>query len=44
LIPLGQHTFRMGGGNVNGELVVFEMEKNVVVRVKVGENFIYPKK
>lgn len=44
LIPVGQNTFRMNGGNVNGELVVFEMENNAVVRVKVGENYIYPKK
>jgi len=44
LIPLGQHTFRMAGENGNGELVVFEMEDNAVVRVKVGENYLYPRK
>lgn len=44
LTPVGEHTFRMTGANGNGELVVFEMEGNAVVRVKVGENFLHPKK
>lgn len=44
LTPLGRHTFRMTGENGNGELVVFEMEDNAVVRVKVGENYLYPRK
>ncbi|HLA69580.1 MAG TPA: serine hydrolase domain-containing protein [Bacteroidota bacterium] len=44
LTPLGQRTFRMTGENGNGELVIFEMEDNAVVRVKVGENYLHPKK
>ncbi|MEX2116709.1 MAG: serine hydrolase domain-containing protein [Bacteroidota bacterium] len=45
LTPEGPNTFRMTGGNVDGELVIFEMDSgNKVVKVKVGENFIYPKK
>jgi CubicO group peptidase (beta-lactamase class C family) len=44
LAPLGQRTFRMAGENGNGETVVFEMEDNAVLRVKVGENYLYPKK
>ncbi|HEX9615690.1 MAG TPA: serine hydrolase domain-containing protein, partial [Bacteroidota bacterium] len=41
----GPHTFRMSGENGNGELVIFEMDsENRVIKVKVGENFIYPKK
>jgi CubicO group peptidase (beta-lactamase class C family) len=44
LTPLERHTFRMTGENGNGELVVFEMEDNAVVRVKVDENYLYPKK
>jgi CubicO group peptidase (beta-lactamase class C family) len=41
----GPQTFRMTGENGNGELVIFEMDpENKVVKVKVGENFIYPKK
>ncbi|MFH0777157.1 MAG: serine hydrolase, partial [Candidatus Eisenbacteria bacterium] len=44
LSPEGERTFRMTGENGNGELVVFEMEADEVVRVKVGENYMYPKK
>lgn len=45
LTPEGENTFRMTGENGNGELVVFELDDNdIVVRVKVGENYIYPKK
>ena len=44
LVPEGEHTFRMSGQNGNGELVVFEMDsQGKVTRVKVGENYIYPK-
>jgi len=44
LSPEGPNTFRMTGENGNGELVIFEMDSgNKVVKVKVGENFIYPK-
>lgn len=45
LTPEGTNTFRMTGENGNGELVIFEMDSgNKVVKVKVGENFIYPRK
>lgn len=45
LSPEGPNTFRMTGENGNGELVIFEMDSgNKVIKVKVGENFIYPKK
>ena len=45
LTPVSKNTFRMNGPNGNGELVVFEMDKNnKVVRIKVGENYIFPKK
>ncbi len=45
LTPVGANTFRMSGPNGNGELVVFEMDSNnKVVRIKVGENYIFPKK
>lgn len=44
LTPEGPNTFRMTGENGNGELVIFEMDSgNKVVKVKVGENFIYPR-
>lgn len=44
LVPEGEHTFRMSGQNGNGELVVFEMDgQGKVIRVKTGENYIYPK-
>lgn len=44
LTPVGKDSFRMSGPNGNGELVVFEMDKNKkVIRIKVGENYIYPK-
>ena len=43
LTPEGENTFRMVEGN--GELVVFELDKNdKVVKIKVGENYIFPKK
>ncbi len=43
LTPEGKNTFRMVEGN--GELVVFELDKNdKVVKIKVGENYIFPKK
>jgi len=45
LTPEGNNTFRMAGDEGSGELVVFEMGPDgKVVRVKVEENFIYPKK
>lgn len=45
LKPEGTHTFRMTGENANGELVVFELDADKkVTRVKVGENYLYPKK
>ncbi|MEW5902656.1 MAG: hypothetical protein AB1715_14410, partial [Acidobacteriota bacterium] len=44
LTPEGKHTFRMTGENGNGELVVFELGSDgKVKRVKIGENYIYPK-
>ncbi|MEX1140409.1 MAG: serine hydrolase domain-containing protein [Bacteroidota bacterium] len=45
LTPEGPNTFRMIGGNEDGELIIFEMDSgNKVAKVKIGENFIYPKK
>ena len=45
LTPIGKDTFRMDGPNGNGEKVIFIMDKNDrVVKVKVGENYIFPKK
>jgi D-alanyl-D-alanine carboxypeptidase len=45
LTPEGPGTFRMSGDDGSGELVVFELgPEGNVVRVKVEENFIYPKK
>ena len=45
LTPEGENKFRMTGENGNGEFVVFELDNNdKVVKVKVGENYIYPKK
>ncbi|MBI2620120.1 MAG: beta-lactamase family protein [Ignavibacteriales bacterium] len=39
------NTFRMIGENGDGELVIFEMSSdNKVTKVKVGENFLFPKK
>ena len=44
LSPEGKNTFRMTGENGDGELVVFELgTDDRVKRVKVGENYIYPK-
>ncbi len=44
LTPEGKNTFRMSGPNGNGELVIFELDSNEkVVRIKVGENYIFPK-
>ena len=43
LLPEGEHTFRMGGANGNGELVHVEFDPDGrVVRLKVGENYTYP--
>lgn len=45
LTPVGVNTFRMSGPNGNGELVVFEIDSNdKVIRIKVGENYISPRK
>ncbi len=44
LAPVGPKTFRMAGEDASGDLVVFETGPDGrVTRVKVGENFIYPK-
>ena len=44
LTPAGRDTFVMDGPNGNGEKVVFIMdENNKVEKVKVGENYIFPK-
>jgi CubicO group peptidase (beta-lactamase class C family) len=45
LTPEGPNTFRMSDDDGSGELIVFEMGKDgKVVRIKTGENYIYPKK
>ncbi len=45
LTPEGSNTFRMSGDDGSGELVVFEMGPDgKVMRVKVEENYMYPKK
>jgi len=45
LTPAGRDTFVMDGPNGNGEKVIFFMDKNDrVEKVKVGENYIFPKK
>jgi CubicO group peptidase (beta-lactamase class C family) len=44
LAPAGPKTFRMTGEDASGDLVVFETGPDGrVTRVKVGENFVYPK-
>jgi CubicO group peptidase (beta-lactamase class C family) len=45
LTPEGVNMFRMSGEDGSGELVVFELGNDgKVVRVKTGENYIYPRK
>ncbi len=45
LYPAGRDTFRMSGPNGNGEKVIFIMDdKDRVKKVKVGENYLFPKK
>ena len=45
LTPEGENIFRRAGANGNGELVIFELDENdKVVRVKTGENYIFPEK
>ncbi|MDW7682331.1 MAG: hypothetical protein SCK70_17335, partial [bacterium] len=45
LTPEAENTFRMTGANGNGEKVVFELdEQGNVVRIKKGENYLYPVK
>lgn len=44
LEPAGPRTFRQTGEDSNGDVVVFETERDGrVTRVKIGENYIYPK-
>ncbi len=43
LTPVSEHTFRMTGENGDGELLIFETgSDSSVVRIKKGENYIYP--
>jgi CubicO group peptidase (beta-lactamase class C family) len=43
LYPEGPRVFRQSGDDGNGELVTFEVDaQGKVVRVKTGENYIYP--
>lgn len=45
LTPEGNHTFRMTGEDASGELVVFEIGPDgKVVRIKIEENYVYPKR
>jgi CubicO group peptidase (beta-lactamase class C family) len=45
LLPEGPRVFRQDAEDGNGELVTFEVDaKGKVVRVKTGENFVYPVK
>lgn len=45
LVPESPRTFRMTGEDASGDLVVFELGPDgKVQRVKVGENYIFPKK
>jgi hypothetical protein len=45
LLPEGPKVFRQDAEDGNGELVTFEVDgKGKVVRVKTGENFVYPVK
>jgi CubicO group peptidase (beta-lactamase class C family) len=45
LLPEGPRIFRQDAEDGNGELVTFEVDaKGKVVRVKTGENFVYPVK
>ena len=44
LAPAGPGTFRMTGEDASGDIVVFETGPDGrVTRVKIGENYIYPK-
>jgi CubicO group peptidase (beta-lactamase class C family) len=44
LTPVRDNVFKMDGPNGNGETVVFIMDRNDrVVKIKVGENYIFPK-
>lgn len=42
LVPEGGTTFRVASADGTGARVVFELEEGRVVRVKVGENYLYP--
>ncbi len=45
LAPEGKHTFRMSGDDGSGELVVFELGPDgKIARVKIEENYLYPKR
>jgi hypothetical protein len=47
LVPLAEHKFRIEDGPLSGphgELMVFEMKDDKVVRVKIGENYSSPVK
>ncbi len=45
LQPVSKHVFRSSGPNGDGEPVRFEMDGDgKVVRIKVGENYLFPKK
>lgn len=45
LEPVAKHIFRSAGPNGDGEFIVFEMSRDgKVVRLKVGENYLVPKK
>ncbi len=45
LSPVSEHVFRMTGNNGDGELVTFIFNRDGEIdSVKVGENYLYPKK
>lgn len=45
LTPVGEHLFRMTGDNGDGELVAFIFNRTGGIdSVKVGENYLYPKR
>lgn len=45
LQPVSGHVFRSAGPNGDGELVSFEMDgQGKVKRIKVGENYLFPKR
>jgi hypothetical protein len=45
LQPVSRHVFRSAGPNGDGEPVIFEMDgQGRVKRIKVGENYLFPKR